>query len=348
MNSSKNLLSILAVLFAILFVFSTAASFVLFNVERSVFDAQLYLQAMDEANVYVRLPELTARALAMAAQNPGRTGLLSVLRNLSEEEWRTMVVGLLPPDLLRTLTEDAVTQILAVLNDERQDAVLNLAGLKAHLQSSEGVNAVYMMLETQPDCTLEQLTAMTLGQQALTLCNPPDTFLFIDLRPIVESEIRAGMSLIPEQISLISAGPERVQTLRDLNAIRLFMRLSPLVPLVCLLIVTILAVRSIRSWLVWWGYSLLSAGLVSMVLSALSGPVASLTFQIFIKPFLPDVFPADIVDVFSDLTTTIVHDALQPVVLWAGVLALIGLVMVTLAFFSGRRLQRPPVNYRQL
>jgi len=340
-NSSKNLLSILAVLFAILFIFSTAVAFTLFNVERNVFDAQLYLQALDEANVYVQLPEMTAQALAMAAQNPGGTGLLSVLRNLSEDEWRTMAVGLLPPDLLRALTEDAVTQILAVLNGESQDAILNLTGLKAHLQSPEGINAVYMMLKSQPDCTLEQLTAMTLGQQALTLCNPPDTFLFIDLRPIVESEIRAGMALVPEQITLISASPERVQTLRDLNAIRLFMRLSPLVPMVCLLIVTILAVRSIRSWLVWWGYSLLSAGLVSVFLGALSGPVASLTFQIFIKPFLPNAFPASVVDVFRDLTATIVHDALQPVVLWAGVLALIGLVMVALAFFLGRRFQRP-------
>jgi hypothetical protein len=287
---------------------------------------------------------LTAQTLAAAAQQPGRTGILSIFRNLSADEWGTMALQLLPPEITRALTDDVVAQTMAYLSGDRESVVLNLTVLKAHLQSPQGVDAVYAMLKTQPDCTLEQLSAMVLNQQALTLCNPPETFLLVNLRPVVEAEIRSVMLLIPEQVTLISAGPNRLQTLRNLNALRFFMRWSPLLPVMCLLIITILAVRSLKSWLAWWGTSLLSAGLTSMFLSALSGPLAALTFQVFIAPFIPGAFPADIVDVFKGLTAVIVRHALQPVLLWAGIMVLLGTAMLTAMFLFRGRFQRGQVD----
>jgi hypothetical protein len=226
---------------------------------------------------------------------------------------------------------------MAYLNGESNAAVLSLTSIKTYLQSPEGVNAIYGMLKTQPDCTLEQLSAMALGQQSLTLCNPPDTFMFVDLRPIVEAEIRAAVSLIPEQVSLISAVSATPRSLRNLATLRLVMRLSPLLPMLCLLAITILAVRSFRGWLNWWGYQLLLAGFISMSLSALSRPLSAWIFQVFIVPALPEVLPADIVDVFKDLTATIIHNALQPTLLMAGMMALIGLIMVAIAFLLRKR-----------
>ena len=308
--------------------------------ERSVFNADLYIRALDEENVYQRLPELTAQALSMAAQRPERSGMLSLFQNISDQEWQTLVTELFPPDVLRNMAADTITQIMAYLNGQSNQVILPLANLKIYLQSPEGINAIYGMLKAQPDCTVEQLTAMALNQQALALCNPPETFMFVNLRPIIETGIKNTIALIPEQVIVVSTNGSRAQTLRDLRALRLFMRLSPLVPLFCLLAVTALVVRSLNSWLTWWGYPLLAASLVSMSLSVMSGPMASLMFRFFIVPALPEALPPDIVRVFQDLTATIIRDAIQPVLPAAGIMALSGLIMVALTFMLRKRFQR--------
>jgi hypothetical protein len=337
-NTLKVLARILAGFFAILFVITTVLAFAFYNIEQSAFDASLYKQALTEEKVYQRLPELTAQGLAIAAQRSDNV-MLSLFRNLSEEEWRRFVLELFPPDVLRTLSEDAITQVMAYLNGKSDAAVLSLASLKSYLQSPEGVNAIYGMLKAQPDCTMEQLTAMALNQQGLTLCNPPDTFLIIDLRPIIEVEIKTAVSLIPEQVTLISANSAKPRNLRNLENLRLVMRLSPFLPMLCLLGLTVLVVRSFRDWLNWWGYPLLLAGFVSMSLSALSRSLAAGVFKIFIAPALPEALPLEIVDVFKDLTATIVHNAVQPTLLMAGIMALIGLIMVVIAFLLRKRFQ---------
>ena len=328
---SKVLANTLAGIFAALFVFTTALAFALYNVEQSAFDAELYKQALAEENIYQRLPELIARELTVAAQQPERSDMLVLFRNLSEDEWRTFITQLLPPTELRILAESGVTQIMAYINGESDSANLSLSSLKTHLASPDGVNAIYGVMKSQPDCSLEQITAMALGQVNPSLCNPPDTFLFVDLRPIIEAQIKAFVSLVPEQVTIISPDDARPQELRDLRILRTVMRLSPLAPILCLLLITVLAVRSFRDWLVWLGYPLLLAGLVSMLLGGVSGWLASGLFRFAVSPRLPETLSADIVDVFSDLMASIVHNALSPVVLQAGVVALAGLVMVALA-----------------
>ena len=144
-------MGVLAGLFAILFVGSTAVAFALHSMEQSVFDADLYIRALDEENVYQRLPELTAQALSLAAQRPERSGMLSLFRNLSDQEWRTLVTELFPPDVLRNMAADTITQIMAYLNGQTNQVILSLANLKTYLQSPEGINAVYGMLKAQPD-----------------------------------------------------------------------------------------------------------------------------------------------------------------------------------------------------
>ena len=118
------------------------------------------------------------------------------------------------------------------------------------------------------------------------------------------------------------------------------MRLSPILPVFSLLALTILAVRSLNDWLNWWGYPLLLAGLASLSLSLLGGPLAAGTFQLFIAPALPDVLPQFIVELFRDLTATIVRNALHPTLIVAGLMALIGLILIALTFLLRDRLQK--------
>lgn len=335
-----------AVFFALLFIGTTVLALGLYNVERSVFDAQFYIRAFEEENVYQRLPELTAQSLALAAQRSQDGSVLSIFRNLSEEDWRIFVTTLFPPDVLRIIAEDVVTQTMGYLNGQRDSVILSLTNIKAYLSSQGGIEAIYGMLDSQPDCTLEQLTAMATGQFDIILCNPPETILFIDVRPIYEAQIRVAVSLIPEQLTLISPATEHTQRLRDMRFMRMVVRLSPLLPILCLLMVTLFGVRSFRDWLNWWGYPFLIAGLISLSLSALSGFIAAGTFQFFIAPVLPDFIPREIVTIFQELTATIVRNAVAPTIVIAGVMAFFGFIMILLAFLLRQKLRKDPQYVR--
>jgi hypothetical protein len=330
--TSKTLTGILAGIFVILFVVTTALTFALYSVEQSAFDAQLYNKALEEENIYQRLPDLIAQTLHVAVQNPDASISLALLRNFSEDEWRMYMIELLPPKELEILAEDTITQLIAYINGENDAVVLSLVSLKAHLSSPQGINAIYGILKAQPDCTAEQLTAMALGQQDMLLCNPPDTFLFFDLRPIIEAEIKAAVALVPQQATLIPANSSQPQEFQDLQNLRLVMRLSPLLPMLCLLMITILAVRSLSGWLNWWGFPLLAAGFISMSLSTISRPLAAVTFQVFISPVLPETLSLGFVNIFKDLTASIVYNAVQPTAKVAGFMALTGLVMIAIPF----------------
>ena len=330
----------LAALFAILFIATTALAFVLYSLEQSLFDAELYIQAFEQENLYQRLPNLTAQALNAAAQEADSGNPLTLLRNLSDEEWGIFMAELLPSAELKILAEDAVRQIMAYVNGEKDAVVLSLMNLKTHMASPQGINAIYGILKAQPDCNAEQLTAMALGQQDMTLCNPPETFLFLDLRPIIELQIKAAVTVVPEQVTLISADANRIQELQDLKNLRTLIRLSPLLPMFCLLMITILAVRSLSNWLHWWGYPLLFAGIFSIVFTAISGPLAAWFFQAFVTPVFPETLPLDILDMLEGVVATIAHDAVQPTVKSAGIIALIGLIMVVVAFLLRKKISK--------
>ena len=339
----KRQLEILALITAILFVLATPVAFTVYSLERSVFDANLYIQAMDEENIYQQLPLSMAQTFVQASQRPGSGNLLSIFRNLSVEQWQGLIVQILPPHVLRVLMVDSVTQVMGFLNGERSDAIVSLAILKTHLQSPEGSNAINLLLEAQPDCTVEQLTSMALNPQTFALCNPPDTFLLFDLRPIIAAQVSNLVTLIPEQVTLIPEGSSRPAYLDYVNDFRVFMRLSPMLPILCLLIIAILVVRTWRGWLSWWGYPLLIAGFLSLFISVISAPLSSLIFQVLFVPALPAFIPADMLEMFRGLMTTIVRHALQPALLFAGGMILVGLVMVALGFFLRKRIERTPL-----
>ena len=80
----KNFSKTLAVIFAILFVVVTGLAFLLYNLEQSLFDAELYIQAFEEENLYQRLPDLVAQALNGAAQEADPSNPLTLFQNLSE------------------------------------------------------------------------------------------------------------------------------------------------------------------------------------------------------------------------------------------------------------------------
>lgn len=336
-DSSKALITPLLSIFVVLFIGTTALAFVLYNVERSMFDAQLYIQSFEEEGVYQRLPDLISKVLVAASQKAEVGSPLAMIHTLSQEEWGFYVARLFPPAELKILADDMVISLIAQITGESDTVVLSLASLKTHLSSSQGIDTLYNILKAQPDCSIAQLTALMMGHQEIFLCNPPETFLFVDLTPFIKSQISGLITLLPEQVTLIVPSGEQVQKVQELETLRLSMRLSPILPILSLLMVTAIGVRSIMSWLTLWGYSLFLAGLFSMTTTLLSKPIAALVVQILIAPALPDTLPQDVIEVFRGLAATVIFNAIQPTIKVAGAIALTGMIMVALSLLTRRK-----------
>lgn len=329
----KFLTNSLGALLAALFVISAVLALIFFNIEQRMFDVTVYQQVLQQEQVYERLPVVIAEALSASAQREGQTGILALMKNLSVPEWQVIVTNLLPAEEMQKLVEETLLQIMSYANGESEVAVLSLGSFKTYLQSPAGIDAIYALIQAQPDCTLDQLALMALGSVDLALCNPPDQFLGIDLRPVIDVEIRAAISTLPEQIILLSHQGDPSSRQLDLQMVRMFMRISPLVPLVILLLITILVVRSFKGWLQWWGIPLLVAGGAGILVSLVSAPVYSLFFRLFIQRNLPVQVPPNILELIRDVTRAVFAAILWPVTLEAGLIALVGLVMVAISVF---------------
>ena len=126
---------IIAVLCAVFFVATTLAALLLFNVERRAFNPNPYKAALANEDFYQRLPPILGQALAKDASQSN----MPFARQLSSENWATIVQTLLPPAQLRAMTEDAITQIFAYLNNETSNPQVSLLPLKQRLSSSRGI-----------------------------------------------------------------------------------------------------------------------------------------------------------------------------------------------------------------
>ncbi len=108
--------------------------------------------------------------------------------------------------------------------------------------------------------------------------------------------------------------------------------------------ITVLAVRSLGDWLNWWGYPLWLSGLFSMALIILSGPLVAWVFRAFIAPIFPEKLPLDILDMFEAVVSRIAYEAVLPTAKIAGLLILIGLIMVAVAFLLRKKLSRDQIE----
>lgn len=335
-DSSKALTNLLTSIFVVLFIGTTGLAFVLYNVERSMFDAQLYIRSFEEEGVYQRLPDLISKVLVTAAQRAEVGNPLAMVNSLSQEEWGFYIARLFPPAEIKILADEMVISLIAHITGESDTVVLSLASLKTHLSSPQGIDTLYTILKAQPDCSIDQLTALMMGHREIFLCNPPETFLFVDLTPMIKSQISGLVALLPDQITLISPSGGQVHKVQELENLRLFMRISPILPILFLLLVTAIRVRSVMSWLSLWGYSLMLAGLFSMATTLLSKPIATLVVQLLIVPVLPDTLPGDVIEVFRGLAATVMYNAIQPTIKAASAIALTGIFMVALSLLIRR------------
>jgi hypothetical protein len=332
-NFFNNVFKFIAVLCAILFVLTVGIALVLFNAERRLFNADLYTAALESQNFYENLPALAAETLSTAPQEDGDlSAVRSLLAMVPAENWEAALRALLPAEVSKPMSEQAIASAFDYLNGKSETATLSLADFKAHMSSPASTQAFVDILRAQPPCTLEQMAEMTFnaltGNPKLIFCNPSEEALGL-MQPLIQSGLQTAAAGIPDSVTLIQPDAEKLQEpLRVLRTLRGVLRFSPLIPLGLLFLVTLFAVRDAKSWLLWWGVPLLLGGLLGLLLAALIGPLTNWAFLTYAAPRFPDMMTFSVRELVRDLVTTVLSGIARPIALESLALVLIGILML--------------------
>ncbi len=333
----------LAGFFAALFVLTALLALLLFNLERNAFSAETYQRAFANDNFYERLPAILAQALMAPAQVEN---LPPSLRVLNVEPWENFIRDVLPPEALQQMGDEALASLFAYLNNEAETAVVSLAPLKNNMAGEAGTQAVMNLIETLPACTLTEIANLTmafLNNQEFTLCNPPVEADPI-IRPVIQGQLQIVAASLPDQLTIASASqsPEGDPRQR-IKALRLGLRLTPILPLLCLFSMTLLAVRSLRDWLAWWGVPFFVTGLISSFTAWVGAPLAGLILLKLLVSKAPSYLPPVLLENGSQLTSAIMDQIFKPLVVQGLLLLFVGIAMTSLAFIVHRLTTYRPV-----
>ncbi len=329
---------ILAGICAGLFVLTGVMTLILFNMERKAFASDTYKQAFENQRLYERMPSVLATALTTSiAENPNAASYLTAI---SQEEWERAIASLLPPEELKSLTDDALDSVMEYLNGKSDSASISLLPFKRHMVGDSGVNAIKLMLAAQPACSTEQLIQMGLGMLNsgdLILCNPPEEMMGL-VTPMIESQLQFMTIGFPDEVTLVKG--TQSDTPNDprirLSRVRTAMKLTPILPLVFLFGLTILAVRSLGDWLKWWGVPFLVTGGISYLVAVIGSPTLSLIIQRAIQKQGADLPPV-LISTAEETVGAVTRQILKPVSLEGLILAVLGAVMIGVMIFLSRR-----------
>jgi hypothetical protein len=331
----------LAGICAVLFVITGVAALLLFNIERKGFSSDSYKRAFENQKLYERMPAILASALSTSVtENENANPILKILAG---EDWEASISALLPPEELKTMTDEALDSIFAYLNGEADSASLSIISFKAHLASPAGADAVLKILESQPDCTTGQLLQMTLGAitgSEFIFCSPPQELTSL-VRPLLETQLGFTAAALPDQITLISGAQSGTENdpRESLNRIRTIMKLTPILPLALLVGILIFTVRSLLDWLRWWGYPFLITGATSLVISIVGAPLVGFIIQQVIEIQAEQFTSPILLSTLRETTSAVARQILTPVAIQAFLLTLLGFAMILAAFFLKRRAQ---------
>lgn len=340
----RTLGQLFAAICAVLFVVSTVLVLLLFNIERKAFSSATYKQAFEDQRLYERMPAILATTLTTYMAESGIS--MPFLQFLTVEDWQNNIAMLLPPEELKAMSNNALDATFDYLNGRSNSAVISLLPVKAQLAGEPGVQLVLQILRRQPACTAEQLTQMALGLFGgqIALCNPPEQAIGL-MMPFIQSQLQTITTLFPNELTLIStttSGTPEDPRVR-LNAIRSGIKLTLFLPALLLFGIAVFAVRSFRDLFTWWGWPLLFAGGIGVILALLGAPLIGGILRILIQTqgafFIPPVLAAAL----GETASAVAREMLVPVLIQGLILAAAGVGMLAIAVLVPRSTVEPVI-----
>ena len=338
MSQSTTTRKTLALICAILFVPSLAFALVASNLEKSLFDPSLYKNALMDAQVYQRLPPLIANQIEASAANEG--GLPAMLVGaLPQDTVLNMVNSALPANALQSLVENGVDQGLAYVNGKSGQAEISLSDLRQQVSANSG-GLVDQYFNSLPECTLADALSLAGGLLGgageLPKCNPPEAVRAVIAGPLQSALQEQLGQMIPGSFSLTETGGGLMSLFSALRWVRTAAQMTPILAIVLFVIMTLLAVRTIRDLLVWWGWPLLSAGLLGLLGGLIVGPAATTIIGAMVIARLPTSLGAGVSLLLRDVVSALASGLAKPILLDAALLTAIGGILLLVLRFGPR------------
>jgi len=326
----------LGMICAILFVPTLVFALVTTNLEKSLFDPQLYKDAMKAAQVYERLPGLIATQIETnAASEGGLWGLL--VGALPPDTVQNMFISILPPEVLQPLVEKGIDQALAYVNGHSGQTDVPLGGIREQVAaSSSGLVDEYF--KSLPDCTFMDALSMADGLLGgggeLPKCNPPEA-----VREVVAAPLQALLrdqlaQIFPESLSMASGGGGLASLFLTLGWVRIAAELTPLLALFFFGAMTLLAIRTSRELLRWWGISLLVAGILAFLAGLLIGPATSGFLNLAVLSRLSASVSPGIAQILAQVASAVASGIARPIILDALLVSVLGGGLLLAARFA--------------
>ncbi len=329
---------IFAAIFAILFVISSVLVLLLFNIEQKAFSSETYKQAFENQGLYQRMPTILGDTLTTYLAENG--GMVPFLQVLTPEDWQNSIALLLPPEELKGMANNALDATFDYLNGKTDSASISLLPVKARLASDSGAQVVLEVLRRQPACTTEQLTQMAMGLFGgqIVLCNPPEEAIGL-MMPFIQSQMQTMTAIFPNEVTLIpgaaSGTPDDPRL--KLNAVRSGIKLTLFIPVLLLFGIAVFAVRNLVNGLTWWGWPLMFAGGISVLVALFGSPVVGKILRLVIQKQGARLIPPTLASSIAETTSAVAGQMLTPVVIQGFILGVAGLGMVIVAALLAAR-----------
>lgn len=309
------------------------------------------LAEVDKQRLQTCLDQYGSNLLSPPGGQNAVGGMAPFLQTLGATNLDALVTQLIPPDEMQAMTDDALSQVFAYLNGQKDTVTISLVLLKQHISSPAGMDILVGIILAQPPCTLQQVdqmaTSLLDSQPEILLCSPSVPVLEL-IRGVIQDELGVFASQIPDQVVILSPttgenpGQPGSGLAGTIQLVQIIIRLAPIVPLFFLFFITLLVIRSIKSWLRWWGIPFLITGLLGFGLAVSSSILFEQAWFNLLVIHLPPILSDDIVTLAHDLVHAILQPYLGGVYLSAALVGLPGLGMLIVSILV--RHKKEPVS----
>jgi hypothetical protein len=360
----KGCLKILAAICLMLFILNATLTLLFMDVRLYLLSEEIYMRALLEAGIFEKLPAIVADQLRFGLTynpcledpslcegegSPGNLGQSqggppSYFANLSEEVWEEMLRSLIDPIWVESQVESVLNQVFSLLIEEptQNTIVISMIEIKDRIGGDAGYQAVAEVINSQPDCTPDQLLELTEAiageglSDIVVQCRPPE-----DLMAMMEPNIRSGLAEvigelpstievnIPDEIMASDGGVATVASI-----LRATYRYAPWITLFWLMAVTVFVVRDLRSWLGWWGNGFFAVGLSSLIVGFALGPFLGWSVDRFIHSQRPGGISPMMMDVALDVFDRVISAFSSRVLAQSGIILAVGLLMLIIRLFT--------------
>lgn len=345
---------VIAVLLAIIFVFTAVVGVVGYDVWRVLFNAPLVKQVLTDEMLHSDLVpailESFSENRAKERINKGESlsgidepDIVLLMSYLDADKWREIKDIMLTDEFVTHLISVAVDGLYGWIDssDVWPQVVWEMSDIKTRLVGEQGEEAIMIAYEAMPECTKEEiadftsrLAAMPPGVEVLyNLCQFPVPWHDDQVEDYKNALIDVNQNIPPqydfskmlsEGQATSQANPEMLKV--QLRGLRQLAQLGWIIAVVLLGLIALLAVRSLRSLGQFVGIPLLISGLLVLLIGFTAQPSITNFVSSILLSNTTDFLRQEVGRSLSHLTGEI----FQPMLLEGGILVFIGIVLIVL------------------